>query len=99
MSKIPSFITDNEELRRFTEIIRGLLQTLDRDNYRGLVLSGTTAATADTAKKFVHNTDRVPKLIWPIEGDVYIPKGGLGPKDIDVRSRLTDHEFTLFIAF
>jgi hypothetical protein len=99
MSKIPAFNTDDANLNSFVALLRGLFQKLDRDNFEGIMLEGTTSADPDSEKKFQHNRSKVPKLVWLLEGDVYIPKGGLGPQAVDVRSRLTNHSFKLFISF
>jgi len=60
---------------------------------------GTTNATVDTATKFRHGKNQVPWLIVRQEGDVYIPRSGIGPNDVDIRSRTASTPFRVILFF
>jgi hypothetical protein len=62
-------------------------------------VTGTTASVADTAAKFRNSAGVEPFFWFALEGDVYIPRRGLGPTEIDVRSRLTSQPFRILLVF
>jgi len=62
-------------------------------------LTGTTHGTADTQMFFRHGKGKVPWLVLPIEGHVYIPRHGLTPNEIDVRSSDTSESFRILLFF
>lgn len=68
-------------------------------DFRSVVVSGTTNSTADTKSLFRNPSGIAPFMWLPLEGDVYIPLNGLGPTDIDVRSRLTSQSFRLLLFY
>jgi hypothetical protein len=62
-------------------------------------LTGTTNAAANTSSKFRHNKEQVPFMWNILEGNVYIPRHGASPNDIDVRSVNTSEQFRLLLIF
>ena len=88
-----------KDFNRFIEILRGVLQNVDSDNFNLVEIEGTTSGSADARRLFKHNKNSVPQFVWPLEGDVYIAKEGRGDKDIDIRSRRTNESFKLLLIF
>ena len=99
MAKLPIFRTDNPDFNRFQEIFRGVFQNIDTDNFNLIEVEGVTNSSADTQKIFRHNKNSVPQLVWPLEGDIYIPKNGRGDKEVDIRSRKTSEPFKMLLIF
>ena len=96
---LPNFITEDKNLNRLVELLQGVLQSISEDNFRIQVVEGTTSGSADSSRIFKHNLQQVPKFVNILEGDVYIPKKGLGPKQVDVRSSKTSEAFTIKLIF
>ena len=99
MAQIPIFRTDNADFNRFIEILRGVFQNIDSDNFNLVEIEGTTSGSADTQRLFKHNQNNVPQFVWTLEGDTYVPKNGRGDKDIDIRSRRTSEPFKVLLIF
>lgn len=91
--------TDNTELNKVLTALRGVLSAVSTDNMDVLELTGITNSSADTSKKFLHRRGQAPELVLCQEGEVYIPRHGIGTEDIDVRSRLTSHAFKLILIY
>jgi hypothetical protein len=68
------------------------------DNFKYREVTGTTHGTANTSLKFKHGFNAAPRLVFIVEGDVYIPFGGIGANDIDVRSTQTSQKFRLYAS-
>lgn len=62
-------------------------------------LTGTTSSSANTQALFTHNAKAVPIFWLPLEGAVYVPRYGLGPLQIDVRSTKTSEPFRILLFF
>lgn len=69
------------------------------EDFDSLVLEGTTNATGDTSSKFKHGRGAVPTMVMVLEGNVYLPKNGRGPNEVDVRSPNSSEAFTLLLLF
>ncbi len=69
------------------------------DDFEYVEVTGTTNAVADTTSKFPHKVGSAPRFVIVQEGDVYIPRFGIGPNEVDVRSRLTSHPFSILLFF
>ena len=91
--------TENDELNKVLTALRGVLSAVSTDNMDVLELTGFTDPVADTSKKFLHRRGQAPSLVLCQEGEVYIPRNGIGTNDIDVRSRLTSHAFKLILIY
>jgi hypothetical protein len=70
-----------------------------RDDFYYMYLEGTTNSSADTEQNFIHNGKREPWAWFPLEGNVYVPKEGIGANDIDVRSSNTSENFRILLLF
>lgn len=68
-------------------------------DFKSVEVTGTTHGTADTQRLFRHGQNALPYAWFVLEGDVYIPRRGVGMNDVDVRSRLTSHEFRILFLF
>ena len=95
--KLPSFFTDQPELKRFDAILRKVLSSLSVDNFVVQELAGTTSSTENSSALFRHKLESAPRMWLPLEGDVYIPRNGLGSQKVDVRSRLASEQFKLLL--
>jgi hypothetical protein len=69
------------------------------DDFQTVEVSGKTSGTADTKATFRNPAGVAPIFWFALEGDVYIPRRGLGPSELDVRSRLTSQEFRLLLVY
>jgi hypothetical protein len=68
-------------------------------DFRTIVVSGTTSSSTDTAATFGHNATEVPTWWIVQEGDVYIPRYGMGSDTVIVQSRLASQAFRLLLFF
>ena len=68
-------------------------------DFRTAEVTGETSGTGDTAARFKNPAGVMPFMWFALEGDVYIPRRGLGPSEIDVRSRLTSQEFRILLVY
>lgn len=91
--------TDNTELNKVLTALRGVLNAVSIDNMDALEITGVTDPIVDTNKKFLHRRGQAPSLVLCQEGEVYIPRNGIGTQDIDVRSRLSSHAFKLILIY
>lgn len=67
-------------------------------DFRVFEVSGTTHGTANTSRLFRHAQSQVPWAVWIVEGNVYIPRNGLGPQEIDVRSVASSQAFRILLV-
>lgn len=72
---------------------------INKNDFRTVELEGITNSSANTAQRFLHSMNQVPWAWFPLEGSVYVPKEGLGPKDIDIRSARTSEPFRILLVF
>lgn len=80
-----------------------MANSLDRllrlSDFRTKELTGTTNSSANTAQVFLHASKEVPAFWLPVEGCVYVPRQGLGPDTVDVRSTKTSETFRVLLFF
>lgn len=95
--KMPGFTTLEPELGRLSAILRRVLSNISIDNFTNQVVAGTTSNTADSVQKFKHSLQSAPRLWLALEGDVYIPKDGIGTGEIDVRSTKAAEPFKIIL--
>ena len=62
-------------------------------------LVGTTHGSANTQRLFRHAFNILPAFVMVQEGNIYIPKEGTGPNEIDIRSSNTNEEFKILLFF
>lgn len=85
-------------LQKLFNELRVVLTNISADNMHMQVLEGTTNSIADTKQLFTHGIGSVPSFWFPLEGDVYVPKNGFSENRVDVRSRLTSHQFKILVV-
>lgn len=72
---------------------------LKLSDFRTKELTGTTASSANAAGVFRHAAKEVPAFWLPVEGAVYVPRQGLGPDTVDIRSTKTSEPFRVLLFF
>jgi len=95
--KLSNLPTSDPDLGKAWAILRRVLSSLNLDNFQNIELKGTTASVADASTKFRHQLKGTPNGWLLKEGDVYVPKGGIGTTTIDVRSSRANEEFTIVL--
>jgi len=91
--------TDNHELNKVLWTLRTVFENISLDNMNTVTITGTTDSTPDTDKEFRHGRGAVPSLVFYQEGDVYVPRNGLGADTLKVNSRLADQQFKIILVF
>lgn len=96
--KLSAFTSKDPELSKLSSQLRRVLSAISKDNMTTQEITGKTSSSVDTEQKFRHSLSASPSLWFPIAGDIYIPKGGIGASQIDVRSSKIDEEFTVLLV-
>jgi hypothetical protein len=94
----PELKFDDPVLQRMFQALTSVFANISKDNMRTVILEGTTQSVVDTQRKFRHGLGSVPSFWFPLEGDVYVPKDGFNENEVDIRSRLTDHNFKILVV-
>jgi len=76
--------TDDLELKELTRSLQNVLSNVSLDNMKARVISGELDSTDLT---FNHDLGQVPSLWFLIEGDVFVPFGGLEKTKVTVSPR------------
>lgn len=87
------------DIVELTKQLQAVLTNVSSDNMKIVEVSGTTDATPNTAKRFLHNVGRKPGLVLVQEGNAYISKNGIETNAVWVASTAASQEFTLFLIF
>lgn len=77
--------TDNLELKELTRSLQNVLSNISLDNMKTRILEGELGATS--SQTFNHDLGQVPALWLVVEGDVFVPFGGLEKNKVTVTSR------------
>ena len=102
MKAILSYIQGNPELNNTIQKIANIFSNISKDNMKTLTITGkcgTIISGVYYSTVVTHNSHLVPSFVFIYDGDVIIPKNGIGPEDITVKSRNSAEEFTLIVVF
>lgn len=76
--------TNNLELKELTRDLQNVLSNVSLDNMKTRVISGELTSADQT---FNHDLGQVPALWFLLEGDVFVPFGGLEKTKVTVSPR------------
>lgn len=93
----PNFSTpkDPEQLQLVNKL-NIIFKNIGLDNIKYKSVKDVTPGVANTQKLVKHGLGRVPQIVWPITGNVYI--FGLDELYVDVRSTQTSVNFNIAIV-
>lgn len=75
--------SDNTELKELTRMLQNVLSNVSLDNMSVQIIQGDI----DADQEFKHKFGKRPAMWFPIEGDVFIPFGGLEEGKVTVSPR------------
>lgn len=75
--------TDNTELKELTRMLQNVLSNVSLDNMNVQIIEGEISA----AQTFKHKFGKRPSMWFPVEGDVFIPFGGLEETKVTINPR------------
>ena len=87
------------ELRQVILSLQSVLSNLSSDNMKVEEIEGITSSIAGGPTILRHGLKAKPKLWFPLEGDVYIPRHGINEINFDIRSRNSSEEFRILLVF
>ena len=92
----PNFSTPKDpENIQLVNKLNILFKNLGLDNFKYKVVNDVTNAMANTQKLVKHGLGKVPQIVWPITGNIYIFE--MDATYIDVRSTQTSIPFSIAI--
>lgn len=83
--------TRNNEINDLIEKLTRLLTSIDKDNFKYRIITGTTDSTANTQRLFKHGMSPRPWVVLPIRGNIYI--NYIDNDNVDIRSTQTSITF------
>lgn len=86
------------EIKDLFRAVNGAFANISSDNFRSVVLTGTTNASADTKSMFKHDLGKVPAFWFPLEGRVYVPLNGFSETEMDLRSTVVSEPFKILVV-
>lgn len=85
------------EIKDLFRALTAFSTNVSADNFKGVVLTGTTNSTANTSSKFKHSLGTSPTMWFPLEGRVYVPRNGFSENDVDLRSTVASEAFKILV--